>query len=104
MIPGGDGFWKFLNGMVEGGICVSCKEGSGDPGCKVRICAREKNIEMCAFCSDYPCGHFDKFFENLPILRRDNELLRKEGKKAWAKLQDERNVKGFTYSDEKKKC
>ena len=46
-IPGGDGFWPFLEGMA------------------VR-----------------------------------NALLREKGMDAWAKLQDERREKGFTYADE----
>jgi len=47
-IPGGDGFWPFLKDTAEKGLCVSCKEGSGNPGCGVRICAKEKGVEACA--------------------------------------------------------
>ena len=43
MIQDGDKFWAFLKGMVNS-VCVSCKEGSGNPGCAVRICAKNKNI------------------------------------------------------------
>lgn len=28
--------------MAVKGVCISCKAGSGDPNCKVRICAKEK--------------------------------------------------------------
>jgi len=98
-LPGGEGFWSFLNGMVNDGICVSCREGSGNPGCAVRICAQEKGVEMCAFCSEYPCEKFADFFKGYPMLEQDNALLREKGWDAWAELQNERKMKGFTYSD-----
>jgi hypothetical protein len=100
-IPNGDVFWSFLKNMAENGTCTSCREGSGNPGCTVRICAKEKGIEMCALCEDYPCGHFDEFFKGYPILQQDNALLREKGMEAWLKLQDERHSSGFTYTDEK---
>ena len=99
MIPGGDGFWSFLKGMAVDGVCISCREGSGNPGCAVRVCAKEKCVEMCALCESYPCGLFDKFFEGYPMLKRDNALLRDQGMEAWSKLQDERRAAGFTYAE-----
>jgi len=101
MIPGGDAFWPFLQGMAEDGVCVSCREGSGNPGCAVRICAKEKGVDMCALCGDYPCALFARYFEGYPMLKSDNELIRGEGMEAWARLQDERRARGFTYADAK---
>jgi len=99
MIPGGDGFWAFLEGMVEDGICTSCRDGGGNPGCAVRICAKERGVEMCALCENYPCELFEKYYEGYPVLKHDNALLRNQGMEAWAKLQDERQAEGFTYTD-----
>ena len=101
MIPGGDGFWSFLKNMAIQGVCISCKEGSGNPGCAVRICAKEKNIEMCALCESYPCGLFARYFEGYPILEHDNLVVREKGMSAWSELQDERCAREFTYADEK---
>ena len=101
MIPGGDGFWPFLKGMADSGVCISCREGSGNPRCAVRICAKEKGIEVCALCDSYPCEKFAAFFEEYPMLKHDNALLREEGVDAWSKLQDERRARGFTYTDGK---
>ena len=98
MIPGGDGFWPFLKDMAENGVCLSCKEGGGNPRCAVRICAKEKGIEMCALCDSYPCEKFTAFFEGYPVLKHDNAVLRDEGMDAWSKLQDERLAMGFTYT------
>jgi hypothetical protein len=101
-IPGGEGFWSFLKGMSNEGMCVSCKDGGGNPGCAVRICAKEKGVEMCAFCEDYPCGKFADFLNvtvGYPVLEHDNALLRDKGWDAWAELQDERRAKGYTYAN-----
>jgi len=98
-IPGGGDFWKFLNGMTDSGICVSCHAGGGNPGCAVRKCAQEKNVKMCALCGSYPCNLFNEYFKGFLLLFRDNELIRGKGMNAWSKMQDERGKKGFTYSD-----
>ena len=100
-IPGGDGFWPFLRGMAIDGICVSCKEGSGDPGCSIRICAKDKGVDMCALCADYPCDKIVAFFERNPALEHDNALLRDKGWEAWAALQDKRVLDGYTLQDDK---
>lgn len=100
-IPGGIGFWSFLKNMAEEGMCISCKDGSADPACAVRICATEKNIEICALCEDYPCEKFNNHFGAHSILKQDNVLFREEGIHTWAKLQDERLARGFTYTDNK---
>ena len=96
-IPGSDGFWPFLKGMAEDGICVSCKDGGGDPSCAIRICAKEKAVEICAFCEEYPCEKINAF-QGYPVMKQDNELLRAQGMDAWSALQDERRKSGFTYS------
>ena len=98
-LPGGDAFWPFLKNMAEGGTCDSCREEGGNPGCGVRICAKEKEAEMCALCGEYPCANFAAFFEGYPMLEQDNALLRDGGLDAWARLQDERLVSGYAYSD-----
>ncbi|MCL2545165.1 MAG: DUF3795 domain-containing protein [Clostridia bacterium] len=100
-IPGGDAFWPFLKDLAINGTCASCREGSGNPGCAIRICAQGKGIDICALCESYPCALFDAFFAGYPILERDNALLRDEGLEAWAKLQDERRASGFVYQHKK---
>ena len=99
MIPGGGEFWPFLRDLAETGACVSCREGSGNPGCAVRICAQAKGVEVCAACAEYPCALFEEMFAVYPILRDDNALLFEKGMDEWAKLQNSRCASGFTYSD-----
>jgi len=99
-IPGGDGFWPFLKGLATDGACISCKDGSGDPGCTIRICAQGKGVDMCALCQDYPCDKLTAFFERNPVLESDNALLRGKGWDAWAALQDQRKSDGYTLQDD----
>ena len=101
LLPGGDGFWTFLKEMAEDGACFSCRDGSGNPGCAVRVCAQEKGVEMCALCESYPCEHFPAFFAGYPVLEQDNALLRDKGWDVWAELQDRRRSDGYTYTDDK---
>ena len=101
-IPDGEGFWKLLRTLAENTFCVSCREGGGNPGCRIRKCAQEKGIEMCAFCKEYPCGLFDDFKEGYPGLMQDNILLRDKGIGIWGAMQDERRNRDYTYTDEKK--
>ena len=103
-IPGGEGFWPFLKSMVNDGVCVSCRDGSGNPGCAVRICAKEKGVDMCAFCEDYPCEKFEAFLNvsvGYPVLKHDNALLRDKGWEAWLTLQEGRRKTGYSYRDGK---
>ena len=97
--PDGNQFWSFLKGMAVEGVCISCKAGSGNPACKVRLCAKEKNVEICALCESYPCEYFTEFFESYPILKHDNSVLREKGWEAWSELQDERQARSFTYTE-----
>jgi len=97
-IPNGESFWAFLKYMVEHGVCISCQSGDGgDPNCAIRICAKERGIEMCALCNEYPCDKLAETFKVNPTKKSDNDLLREQGMEQWAKLQDERKAKGFTY-------
>jgi len=98
-IPGGSEFWPFLKNMAEEGLCISCRENGGDPGCAIRNCAKNRGVDMCALCDDYPCGHFTPY-EQYSVLFADNKVLREKGIEEWSKMQDERVAKGFCYSDE----
>ena len=98
-IPDGEAFWRFLKSVSEEGACVSCKAGSGNPGCTVRACAQEKGVNMCALCEDYPCDKFPAFFEGYPVLKHDNDFLRAKGMVEWAKMQENRMAQEFSYTD-----
>ena len=98
-LPDGEGFWSFLKAVSEEGACVSCQAGSGNPGCAMRVCAKEREVEMCAFCQDYPCEKFEEVFKAYSILQGDNAKLRENGTEEWGKMQDERCKIGFSYTE-----
>ncbi len=97
----GEKFWSFLKSMTVEGVCISCKAGSGNPGCQIRLCAKERNVEMCALCESYPCVHFTEFFKGYSRRKNDNSVLRENGWAAWGKLQDERQAKGAGFRYDK---
>ena len=99
LIDDGEGFWRFLKSVSEKGACISCRAGSGNPGCTVRLCAKEKEIEMCGLCESYPCKKFDELFKTYPILKIDNNILQIKGIDEWIIMQNKRNADGFTYTD-----
>ena len=99
LIPDGEGFWRFLKSVSEEGACISCRDGSGNPGCAVRICATEKKVAVCALCESYPCEKFDEFFKGYPMLKTDNALLREKGLDEWLEMQNKRSINGFAYTD-----
>jgi hypothetical protein len=49
-----------LEWMTKYAICAGCESGGGPPDCTIRICAREKGIELCSSCSELAsCANFD---------------------------------------------
>lgn len=51
--------------------CDGCKTKgdrlfSGCKSCRIRKCASEKEIENCAYCSEYTCDNLDEFFVKDP--------------------------------------
>jgi len=59
--------------------------------CKFRNCTRERNVEFCCFCSDYPCAELHKFMnDEWPhhwTMKPNNEFIRKNGKEKWLQTQ-----------------
>jgi hypothetical protein len=49
--------------------CDGCKaQGgrlySGCRKCRIRKCARQKHLENCAYCGEYPCEELSRFFDS----------------------------------------
>ncbi len=53
-IPSGEAFWGFLKNMSEAGVCVSCRKGSGDPNCPIRLCAQGKTLTSAPCVTSIP--------------------------------------------------
>lgn len=97
-IPGFPEFWQFLQGLAgEGG--TGCRAGCGDPGCQIRICARERGFDLCNQCPDFPCEHVEALGRRYPTLIADNRRLRAVGLARWLAEQEERVRRGVVYAD-----
>jgi hypothetical protein len=98
-IHGFTGFWEFLEKMDAGGGCPGCRAGGGDPGFQIRICAREREMELCNECTDFPCGYVNALAAAYPTLLADNLRLQAAGLEQWLSEQEERARRGVVYAD-----
>jgi hypothetical protein len=44
--------------------------------CKIRICARQKGYENCAFCPDYICEILEEFYAKEPSAKTNLDRIR----------------------------
>jgi hypothetical protein len=97
-IPGFPEFWQFLEGLTGDG-CPGCRAGGGDPGCQIRLCARERDFDQCIHCPDFPCRHVEALAARYPTLIADNRRLQAVGLAQWLDEQAERARRGVVYAD-----
>ncbi len=90
-------FWKFLGSLVK--MDCTCRTGGGPPDCKIRICTKEKEVDLCPFCAEYPCSLIESLAEHYVMVIQDGKRLRKIGLKAWVKEQEARAKHGVVYAD-----
>ncbi len=91
---------KFLSGLAKSESRCSCREGTcGSPFCAIRKCAREKGIDVCVACGEYPCNRIEGIAKGYPTLLADGKRMKEIGMDAWIKEQEERAKTGFAYVD-----
>lgn len=98
-------FWGFLTTLIDAEGCPGCRQDGGSPACAMRTCARERQVDACPLCGEYPCDKFGWLKEtvNYPMLEGDNRFMIEKGLEAWGEMQQERRDAGFTYVEEKMK-
>jgi hypothetical protein len=73
-----EAFKKVLDALA-GLRCKGCRDGGGNPFCKIRTCAQKLNYEGCWECNEFEAcdkltflepGHKDEHLRNLRKLRR----------------------------------
>ncbi len=100
LIEGFGGFWDVLAKLSRTEqTCQGCRGGCGDPDCAIRRCARERAIELCPSCPDFPCAHLDRLGKRYPNLIADGMRQRQVGLERWLEEQEERCRTGFCYAD-----
>ena len=97
--PGFTGFWAFLQELQADGGCPGCRAGGGYPACQIRTCARERGVELCGLCDDFPCEPVLALAARYPTLLADNARLRAVGLEQWLAEQVERAARGVVYAD-----
>jgi len=90
-------FWKFLDSLVK--MDCTCRTGGGPPDCKIRICAKEKGVDACPLCAEYPCSLIESLAKHYVTVIQDGKRLRKIGLKAWVREQEVRAKRGVVYAD-----
>ena len=98
-VPGFTEFWRFLEKLHADGGCRGCRAGGGFPQCQIRVCARQRGLELCSRCSDFPCDHIEALGARYPTLIADNRRLQAIGLEQWLSEQQERARRGFVYAD-----
>jgi len=90
-------FWEVLKDLKEvGETSPLCKGGCGDPECEIRKCAIAKELQVCAFCTEYPCERLVSFTRRYPFLLQNNDRIKEIGLEAWLAEQDELAAQGIT--------
>jgi len=98
--PGFGDFWRILNELgADDETCLGCRGGCGRPDCEIRVCARERQVEICPLCDDCPCERVEALGRSYPTLIADGARLRAVGIDAWIAEQEERRATGFAYAD-----
>jgi hypothetical protein len=93
-------FWSFLNQWCDlKNCCPGCRQGGGNPGCEIRKCAQQRNVEFCPSCEDYPCDRISELGKIYPVLIADGRRLKEIGVDLWIPEQEKRAETGFVYSD-----
>jgi hypothetical protein len=84
--------YEVMGAMVRLRCKRACRDGAGNPSCKIRNCARKKNIEGCWECAEFEtCAklgtlkpiHADANLKNLRKINKDGIDSFLKGKRAW---------------------
>jgi len=80
-------------GATDCGGCRSDRVDETVTQCKFRRCAREKTVEFCCFCGEYPCKELSTFMhDQWPhhwTMEPNLEYIRANGRQAWLAAQEE---------------
>ena len=99
-LPDFTAFWAFLSGICDPDkACPGCRQDGGPPFCGIRKCARRRQIDVCAFCEDYPCHRIREIARGYPMLLADGARMKETGIDAWIAEQEGRARTGFAYAD-----
>lgn len=77
-------FAALLDHLADKGSCPSCRSGNClFQGCFVSRCTREKGLDYCADCAEFPCAGANLPFHLDALWRRSNQAIREMGAEAF---------------------
>jgi hypothetical protein len=77
-------FAALLDHLADGGTCPSCRSGKClFQGCHVSRCTREKGIDYCGECAEFPCAKANFPVHLEPLWRKSSEAVRETGAEAF---------------------
>lgn len=95
-----DGFVACLGSVPKEDLaCCGCKSGTVYAGCSIcrlRRCAREKNVAHCIDCADYPCKSYNAWQTVAKLLPHAHEAplnlktIKRDGVDYWLNAQKKR--------------
>jgi hypothetical protein len=93
---------EYYSKETSGCYCqVPCKEGGGCP-CKMRGCAKERGVEVCFDCPEYPCEHIGEFLKGkTPDRIMEYDRYKELGMEGWVGMNAERGERGFCRGTDK---
>ncbi|MFC1493139.1 DUF3795 domain-containing protein [candidate division KSB1 bacterium] len=71
--------------------CQSDKIDDSIRNCKFRMCAEDKNVDLCCYCEEYPCKDLKEFmtdqYPHHRTVESNLEYIRKKGVTKWLEAQ-----------------
>lgn len=75
-----------LKWMQKYARCEGCRNGGGPPDCTIRICARERGLELCSSCEDLDgCDRFEWLGEHSREVKENLKKIRGLSKEEYLK-------------------
>ena len=84
-----------LEWMTKYAICAGCESGGGPPDCPIRVCARDKGLDLCSFCGELEfCDNFDWLRDHGQEVKETLKKMKGCSKEEYAK-----SVKGSMHRE-----
>lgn len=74
-------------------VCRTCCKGGDGHDCRIRNCCRERGVDLCFDCEEFPC---DLVRDHTQLMDRSREY-RRFGKSEWLRQQVKRAAQGFEH-------
>ena len=74
-------------------VCRKCCRGGDGPECRIRDCCRQRGVDLCFECGDFPCDTV----KGNPALMQRSKRYTELGRDAWLREQEELASQGYEH-------